>query len=75
MENEIAQDNDAAGGSLWNQDFILSVEEQFRPRRNLVKGSCMQDLRDHAYVVLLCFPLQGVYRFESLRHPQKWVMA
>jgi hypothetical protein len=27
------------GRSLWNQDFILSVEEQIQPRRDLVKHS------------------------------------
>jgi hypothetical protein len=26
--------------SLWNQDFILSVEERFRPWMDLAKGSC-----------------------------------
>jgi hypothetical protein len=28
-----------ADRSLWNQDFIPSVDEPFRPRRDLVKGS------------------------------------
>jgi hypothetical protein len=27
------------GRSLWNRDFIPSVEVQFRPRRDLAKGS------------------------------------
>jgi hypothetical protein len=30
-----------AGRSLWNQDFIPSVEERFRPWRDLAKGSQM----------------------------------
>jgi hypothetical protein len=27
-----------AGRSLWNQDFISSVDERFRPRMDLAKG-------------------------------------
>jgi hypothetical protein len=47
--------------SLWNQNFILNVEERFRPLRDLAKGSHTYGPRDCSYIMLPGFPLQGVY--------------
>jgi hypothetical protein len=35
----VAQDDGRVDRSLWNKEFIPSVEEQFRPRMDLAKGS------------------------------------
>jgi hypothetical protein len=43
--------------SLWNQDFIPSVEERFQPQRDLEKGSLTYGPRDRAYVMLSGFSL------------------
>jgi hypothetical protein len=44
--NELVQNDDQASRSLWNQDFILSVEERFLHRADIANGSrviCFMD--------------------------------
>jgi hypothetical protein len=38
-KNEVVQDDGRADRSLWNQDFIMIVDERFQPQRGLAKGS------------------------------------